>query len=390
MQYKKPEYCAMIEEYINSYRNRQGSAPSVREIAAGVGLAVSTVSKYLSYMRQNGVLDYDGHRSITTRKSRGLRNMLYVPLLGSVSCGIPKFAEENIEEYVCLPESLFGRGEFFLLRAWGDSMIGAGIEDGDLVLIRRQSTADYNQIVVALVEDEATLKRFRFVNGLYRTLSVPGALVRRITVKGMPLLLNEALWSLGMATLTQCYSLRGLHVVAAMNISTTVSNLFAATFLSMGSATAIIVGQSLGANDLEGAQKQAWKLIAFSLFLSVCGGILLAAASPFVPRLYRTEADVRTLATQLLTIYACCMPLFSYCNSAYFTLRSGGKTLVTFVFDSGYTWVVAVPLAWCLVHLTTLDIRPVYLIVQLADIIKVIFGHVLIKRGVWVNNIVGN
>ena len=160
MQYKKPEYCAMIEDYINSFRNRQGSTPSVRQIASGVGLAVGTVSKYLSYMRENGVLDYDGHRNITTRKSKGLMNMLYVPLLGSVSCGIPKFAEENIEEYVCLPESLFGRGEFFLLRARGDSMIGAGIEDGDLVLIRQQSTAEYNQIVVALVDDEATLKRF--------------------------------------------------------------------------------------------------------------------------------------------------------------------------------------------------------------------------------------
>ena len=106
MQYKKPEYCAMIEDYINSFRNRQGSTPSVRQIASGVGLAVGTVSKYLSYMRENGVLDYDGHRNITTRKSKGLMNMLYVPLLGSVSCGIPKFAEENIEEYVCLPESL--------------------------------------------------------------------------------------------------------------------------------------------------------------------------------------------------------------------------------------------------------------------------------------------
>ena len=146
MQYKKPEYCAMIEDYINSFRNRQGSTPSVRQIASGVGLAVGTVSKYLSYMRENGVLDYDGHRNITTRKSKGLMNMLYVPLLGSVSCGIPKFAEENIEEYVCLPESLFGRGEFFLLRARGDSMIGAGIEDGDLVLIRQQSTAEYNQM----------------------------------------------------------------------------------------------------------------------------------------------------------------------------------------------------------------------------------------------------
>jgi len=192
MQYKKPEYCAMIEDYINSFRNRQGSTPSVRQIASGVGLAVGTVSKYLSYMRENGVLDYDGHRNITTRKSKGLMNMLYVPLLGSVSCGIPKFAEENIDEYVCLPESLFGRGEFFLLRARGDSMIGAGIEDGDLVLIRQQSTADYNQIVVALVDDEATLKRFRPKenhiclhpeNKRYEDIIVDSCLIQGVAVK---------------------------------------------------------------------------------------------------------------------------------------------------------------------------------------------------------------
>ena len=192
MQYKKPEYCAMIEDYINSFRNRQGSTPSVRQIASGVGLAVGTVSKYLSYMRENGVLDYDGHRNITTRKSKGLMNMLYVPLLGTVSCGIPKYAEENIEEYVCLPESLFGRGEFFLLRAMGDSMIGAGIEDGDLVLIRQQSTAEYNQIVVALVDDEATLKRFRPKeehiclppeNNRYEDIIVDSCLIQGVAVK---------------------------------------------------------------------------------------------------------------------------------------------------------------------------------------------------------------
>ena len=192
MQYKKPEYCAMIEDYINSYRNRQGSAPSVRQIAAGVGLAVGTVSKYLSYMRENGVLDYDGHRNITTRQTKGLMNMLYVPLLGAVSCGIPKFVEENIEEYVCLPEALFGKGEFFLLRAWGDSMIGAGIENGDLVLIRQQSTADYNQIVVALVDDEATLKRFRPredcvclhpENNRYEDIIVDSCIIQGVAVK---------------------------------------------------------------------------------------------------------------------------------------------------------------------------------------------------------------
>ena len=192
MQYKKPEYCAMIEDYINSYRNRQGSAPSVRQIAAGVGLAVGTVSKYLSYMRENGVLDYDGHRSVTTRKTRGLMNMLYVPLLGAVSCGVPKFAEENIEEYVCLPESLFGKGDYFLLRAKGDSMTGAGIEDGDLVLIRQQTTADYNQIVVALVDDEATLKSIRPKkdhvilhpeNNRYEDIIVDSCLIQGVAVK---------------------------------------------------------------------------------------------------------------------------------------------------------------------------------------------------------------
>ena len=192
MQYKKPEYCAMIEDYINSYRNRQGSAPSVRQIAAGVGLAVGTVSKYLSYMRENGVLDYDGHRSVTTRKTRGLMNMLYVPLLGAVSCGVPKGAEENVEEYGCLPESLFGKGDYFLLRAKGDSMTGAGIEDGDLVLIRQQTTADYNQIVVALVDDEATLKRFRPKkdhvilhpeNNRYEDIIVDSCLIQGVAVK---------------------------------------------------------------------------------------------------------------------------------------------------------------------------------------------------------------
>lgn len=246
----------------------------------------------------------------------------------------------------------------------------------------------YVELGIVAITTHRRADRFHFARGLYRTLRVPASLTRDITIKGTPLLVNEALWSLGMATLAQCYSLRGLHVVAAMNISSTVSNLFAATFLSMGSATAIIVGQALGANDLEGAKAKAWKLIAFSLFLSVCGAALLLLASPLVPRLYHTEESVRALAMNLLMIYACCMPLFAYCNAAYFTLRSGGKTLITFVFDSGYTWVVAVPLCWVLVHFTALDIRVIYLCVQLADIIKVIFGHILIKKGVWINNMV--
>lgn len=246
----------------------------------------------------------------------------------------------------------------------------------------------YVELIIVSVVAHRNPARFRFIEGIYDTLRVPGALARQISVKGLPLLANEFLWSLGMATLTQCYSIRGLEVVAGMNISTTISNLFAVTFLSMGSATAIMVGQSLGANRLDEAMDRAWKLLAFSIFISLLSGLLLQIAAPLIPRLYRTEPAVRVLASRLLRIYALSMPLMSYANSAYFTLRSGGKVLMTFLFDSGYTWVVAVPLAWCLVHFTGMNVLTIYLCVQLSDLIKVTVGHILIKKGIWLNNMV--
>ncbi len=163
MQHKKQEYVQAIEAFIDDYRDTTGVIPTMPEIAAGVGLSTGTICKYIAYMREQGIIEYDGgQRTITTKK--GLADMsayLRVPVLGRVSCGIPKFAEENIEEYVKLPVSLFGRGDYFFLRAYGESMVNAGIDDGDLVLVRQQPTADYNQIVVALVGDEATLKRYR-------------------------------------------------------------------------------------------------------------------------------------------------------------------------------------------------------------------------------------
>lgn len=161
MRSKNEDYFRLIEDYINEYKDKNGSTPTIREIEAGIGLSKSTVSRYLSYMRDNGQISYAGHRNITTKESMKTQTeSVKVPVLGSVSCGVPKYAEENIEEYVRLPVALFGRGQFFILRANGDSMIGADICDGDLVLIRQQNYADKGQIVVALTEDEATLKRY--------------------------------------------------------------------------------------------------------------------------------------------------------------------------------------------------------------------------------------
>lgn len=163
MQHKKQEYILAIEAFIDDYRDSTGVIPTMPEIATGIGLSTGTICKYIAHMREQGIIEYDGgQRTITTKKGLADKSaFIYVPKLGRISCGIPKFAEENIEEYVKLPVSLFGRSDFFILEAYGDSMINAGIEEGDLVLVRQQSTADYNQIVAALIDDEATLKRFR-------------------------------------------------------------------------------------------------------------------------------------------------------------------------------------------------------------------------------------
>ena len=161
MRTKNPNYFELLVRFIDDYIDNHGRSPSTREIAGGTGLSLATVSRYLSHMRENGMIDYTGHRNIVTkRNSVSAAETTGVPVLGAVSCGIPKFAEENIEEYVKLPVALFGRGDFFLLRASGNSMIEAGIDDGDMVLVKRQDFAQPGQIVVALMEEEATLKRY--------------------------------------------------------------------------------------------------------------------------------------------------------------------------------------------------------------------------------------
>ena len=162
MRTKNMELIHRIEEFIVAFQRSNGVSPTIAEIAEGTGTSHSNAGRYLEYMRGNGIIDYDRNkrRSIVSKVTKALSQMIRVPVLGSVSCGVPKFAEENIEEYVQLPVSLFGSGDFYLLRADGVSMVNVGIEEGDLVLVRQQAHANPGQIVVALMEDEATLKRY--------------------------------------------------------------------------------------------------------------------------------------------------------------------------------------------------------------------------------------
>ncbi|MCM1542725.1 MAG: MATE family efflux transporter [Blautia sp.] len=246
----------------------------------------------------------------------------------------------------------------------------------------------YVQAAIVIIWTHKHTERMPFIVGAYREWKVPGQLAVNICRKGIPLMVNEILWAAGMASLTQCYSMRGLDAVAALNISTTITNLFSVIYMAMGSAISIIVGQLLGAGQMEEAKDTDVKLIAFSMFSCVAVGGLLILVAPLFPRMYNTSDSVKTLATALLRVAAACMPLACFIHASYFTLRSGGKTIVTFLFDSVFLWCVSIPAAYVLSRFTGLPIVPLYLCCQLLDIIKCVIGFILVKKGVWLNNIV--
>lgn len=227
-----------------------------------------------------------------------------------------------------------------------------------------------------------------FIQGLYSTLKIPGWLIKRILIKGTPLLLNETLWAAGMALLLQCYSVRGMNVVAGMNISNTISNVFNVVFIALGDSVAIVVGQLLGAGKMEEAKDTDRKMIVFSVACCTVMAVLLFCVSPVFPRLYNTSAQSREFAKYFIMVTAIFMPQNAFLHATYFTLRSGGRTIITFFFDSVFICCVSVPLAYILGHYTALYVVFIFAAVQLADMIKCVIGFILVKKGVWLQNIV--
>ena len=228
----------------------------------------------------------------------------------------------------------------------------------------------------------------RFIRGLYRGFAIPGHLAGQIVRKGMPLLVNEMFWSLGMTMLTQCYSYRGLDAIAALNINSTVLNLFNTVIFTMGNTVGIIIGNLLGAEEYDRARNYCPKLAALSCAASAAVGVVMFLVAPYAPRLYNTSHEIMTLAASLMRICALMLPVHAVVNAAYWTIRAGGRTYITMLSDSVFTWVVSVPIAWVLIHKTGLPLVEAYLFVNLADLIKMVIGIVLLRRGIWVRNIV--
>lgn len=233
-------------------------------------------------------------------------------------------------------------------------------------------------------------KRFGFFSKLYSSFRVPKALTFDIIKKGSPLMFNELLWSMGMSTLTACYSMRGLATVNALNISSTVSNLFNVVFMAIGSSIAIIVGNLLGAGKFEEARDTDRKIITMSVLGCFIFGSLLAVSAKYIPNLYETTDEVKSLATSFLFICAVSMPFNAFTHGCYFTLRSGGQTKITMAFDSCFVWVICIPLAYCLANFTSIPIIPMFIICTATELIKCVIGYFFVKSDRWVKNIVNN
>jgi len=227
-----------------------------------------------------------------------------------------------------------------------------------------------------------------FIVGAFRNFHIPKQLVQQIIKKGSPLMLNEVLWACGMTIILQAYSIRGLSVIAGMNIASTVSNIFNIIFLALGGAAAIVVGQLLGANKMVEAKDSARKLIFFSVVSCTIMGIIMIIIAPHFPEIYNTSREVKDLAGNFIMIGAICMPFYAFNHVSYFVLRSGGKTIITFLFDSVFIWVIVLPLAYLLSTHTSLPIIWVYFICQMTEALKCIIGYFLVKSDAWLENIV--
>ena len=248
--------------------------------------------------------------------------------------------------------------------------------------------ARYVEMLVVVVYTHAKRSKFKFAKGAYRSLYVPLNLVKKIIITGSPLMINEVIWSLGTTFINQCYSQKGMFAYAATNINTTAWNLFCIIMFAMGTAISIILGRELGKGDKENTIDLNRKLQFINVAVHVLIGAALIIAAPYIPLLYDVEDEVRIIATELLVISGLALPMHTLVHGIYFAVRSGGKTFVTFLFDSVYTWAVPAMLALALVSFTSLGIVEIYIIVQFSDALKMTIGLLMLKSGFWANTII--
>lgn len=248
--------------------------------------------------------------------------------------------------------------------------------------------ARFAEMLYLMIYSHCKTEKMPFMKGLYRSVRIPGKILKGIMVKGMPLLVNEAMWSFGMAFLNQCYSYCSLEVVPALSISSTIFNMAAISFKSLGATVGIITGQMLGADaPAEKVRDANRKMTALCVFVGVIFGGLIASLSGAFPKLYQTTDSVRWLATGLILIASTDVLMQSYIYPVYFTLRAGGRTMLTFLFDCLSIWVLTLPAAYILSHYTQLHVLVIYGVCIGLDFIKCVLGIFMLRSNCWIRNL---
>ncbi|MBO7563867.1 MAG: MATE family efflux transporter [Clostridiales bacterium] len=229
---------------------------------------------------------------------------------------------------------------------------------------------------------------YPFISGAFSDFKIPKDLAFKFFRKALPLMANETLWSLGVTTINQCYSYRSLDSVAALNIESTIWNLMGVAFIAMGEAVGIVMGHKLGSGELSTAHENATKMRRFTVLCGIVFGVLMIVVSPFFPLLYNTTDFIRNMASGFIMICGFTMPLIAFNHASYFIIRAGGNTIITVLFDSLYTWCIAVVAAFFMSHYTTLNVTLMFGIVQSLELLKCFVAFFMVRSNIWVRNIV--
>lgn len=259
---------------------------------------------------------------------------------------------------------------------------GLGVEGAAIATV----ISRFVELLVIVIASHSMKDKMTFMKNIYRP-SINRKLAREIFMRGLPLFINEILWSFGVSFLVNIYSNRGLDTLASFNISSNISNLFYIFSSASGMALSIYIGNLLGASRQEEARENVSKFIFFNILCCLLVGGIFIIASFFIPNLYDVSKDIKMLSTRLMIVAAFALPVISFNTSCYFTLRAGGVTIITFLFDSLFTWVFSIPVAFLLVNFKSLYIVLIYAIVQGLELIKSVIGGTLINKGVWIRNI---
>ena len=241
----------------------------------------------------------------------------------------------------------------------------------------------FSELAIVFVWAHIHIAKYPFLKGLYRPAKIDGSLAKKILVTGFPVFADISLWSVAQTLLLRCYSERGLAGISALNISNTFNDTASVLCMSFGSALAIILGQLLGAGKQKEAKETAPKLITLALLSGIATGLVVFSCSFFFPNIYNTTEEVKGLATVLMKIVAVFVPVHAYANATYYTLRSGGKTIVTFIFNSGYAWLGSLSIVFCMTRFTGLSLPMVYLCYDAVEFTKCILGTILVRKGTW-------